>query len=72
MGLTQGSYEAYCFDQAVWYLGSWITNKLEKVGAKKDRKAAANEAARKRVLDRILLGDKAKSQFADPAAFFTS
>jgi hypothetical protein len=72
MGLTTGSYEAYCLDQAVWYLGTTISQELDKVGQKKDRKTVANEAARQRRLTMILDGkDNAKGQFADPAAFFT-
>jgi hypothetical protein len=71
LGLTPGSYEAFCLDQAVWYLGVTITNKLDKVGAKRDRKTVANEAARKRALDKLLFGDKAQGQFADPAMLFT-
>lgn len=72
MGLTPGSYEAFCFDQAVWYLGTMITHKLDTVGTKRDKKAMANEAARKRMLDKLLYGDQAQGQFADPAAFFMS
>lgn len=72
MGLTLGSYEAYCLDQAVWYLGTTISNELEKVGVKKDRKQIAAEEARKRLLKKILKGEaETKGQFADPAAFFS-
>lgn len=70
MGLTKGSYEAYCLDQAVWYLGITISNELEKAGHKKQKGEAAIESARKRVL-RTYFGDAAGEQkFADPAAMF--
>lgn len=70
MGLTQGSYEAFCFDQAAWYLGITITEELNKVGHKRQKGEAANESARKRVLDKYL-GGKQTQKFADPAAFFS-
>ena len=35
IGLVSGSYEAVCFDQATWYLGTSITQDLNKVGHKK-------------------------------------
>lgn len=71
IGLTAGSYEAFCLDQAVWYLGTRIQTQLENVGRKKDRKQAANEAARERLMKKILgQEDSGKSGFADPAALF--
>lgn len=75
LGLKRGSYEAYCLDQAVWFFGTQVTHKLEEVGRKKDPKEAANEATRKRLLDNLLgvgKGKNAASQFADPAALFSS
>jgi len=71
LGLTEGSYEAYCLDQAVWYLGTTITNELEKVGRKPAKGEANNTAARKRLLEKMLKGEKAKQQYADPSAFFS-
>lgn len=70
LGLTPGSYEAYCLDQATWYLGNYVNNKIDKVGKKKQRGEAGNEAARKRTLSK-LLGEKEVKQFADPASFFS-
>lgn len=68
LGLTPGSYEAYCFDQAVWYLGTTITAEVEKAGHKKQKGEAAMKAARERVLKRYLDGPNAKGLYADPAA----
>lgn len=71
MGLTLGSYEAYCLDQAVWYLGITITSELEKVGQKRQKGQAAQEGARKRVLAKYLGDEKSmKQQYADPALIF--
>lgn len=70
MGLTRGSYEAFCFDQAIWYLGTSITGRLEKIGRKKQRGEAGIEAARERELKLILEGKDAKGAFADPALMF--
>jgi len=72
MGLTPGSYEAYCLDQAVWYAGTVITEELNKAGQKKQKGEAQVEAARKRVISKYLDKDSAPKQFADPAAFFGS
>lgn len=72
MGLTPGSYEAWCFDEAVWYFGSVITSELEKVGRPKGKGAkgqASAEAQRTRVLNKYL-GNAAPVKFADPAALF--
>lgn len=70
MGLTPGSYEAFCLDQAVWYLGESITNRVENVGRKKQRGEAGQQAARERELKMILEGKDAKAVFADPALLF--
>lgn len=71
LGLTPGSYEAYCFDQAVLYLGNTITTELNKVGHKPAKGEKANERNRERVLVKFL-GEKAmpKPKYADPAALF--
>lgn len=71
LGLTIGSYEAYCLDQAVWYFGTSVNSELEKVGRKKAKGESTSEAARKRVLAKYL-GDDAGPQYADPAALFQS
>lgn len=68
MGLTAGSYEAYCLDQATWYLGITITEELNKVGHKKQKGEANNEAARKRVLKKYFGDVSGEPQYADPAA----
>lgn len=70
MGLTPGSYEAYCLDQAIWYVGTTITNEVENAGQKKDSKTIATEQARKRALMKIIDGPEAKGLYADPAAMF--
>lgn len=73
IGLTEGSYEAYCFDQAAWYFGSIITQELNQAGQKKQKGEAQVEAARKRVLDKFLKKPHAAQaqQFADPSALFS-
>ena len=61
-------YEAYCFDQAVGYLGRRIEAELEEVEGKN---TAEIKHKRERVLSKYLdLGDGKKSGFADPAAMF--
>ena len=72
LGLTSGSYEAYCLDQAVWYLGISITQELDKVGHKRQKGEAQNEAGRKRVLTKYLGNSPEASSgtYADPSALF--
>jgi hypothetical protein len=72
LGLTPGSYEAYCLDQAVWYFGSTVNSELEQAGQKKSKGQGRSEAARKRVLAKYLStgSDPVKQQYADPAALF--
>jgi hypothetical protein len=70
MGLTPGSYEAYCFDQAVWYFGSQVSARVEKAGRKPIKGEAQQRAAQERELKKILEGDNAKRVYADPAALF--
>ena len=71
IGLTPGSYEAYCFDQAIWYYGSTVTVALENAGRKKQKGEAQLEAARKKVLAKFLDDDPEQTQqFADPALIF--
>jgi hypothetical protein len=70
MGLTQGSYEAYCFDQAVWYVGTFITSELEKAGHKPQKGEAQVKAARTKVLNKYLESADAPGQYADPALLF--
>lgn len=68
LGLTEGSYEAYCLDEAVWAFGSKIDSEVEKAGHKRQKGEAAMQAARKRVLDRYLKGPNAKGMYRDPVA----
>jgi len=68
MGLTPGSYEAYCFDQAAWYLGTTITEELNKAGQKRQKGEAQVEMARQRVLNKYF--ESGSQKFADPAALF--
>lgn len=74
IGLKEGSYEAYCFNQATWYLGTKVSNEVEKVGQKKAKGQASQEAARKRKLEQLLgiAEDKKQSKgtYADPAVLF--
>src|SRR5690606_18274428 len=71
LGLTQGSYEAYCLDQAIWYFGSTIQNDLSNAGHKKSKREGQIEAARKKVLHKYLGGDQFAPRYADPAALFS-
>lgn len=72
IGLCEGSYEAYCLDQVVWYAGSMISSEIDKVGQKKAKGQASQEAARDRKLKQLLGQKDAKKQYADPAALFES
>lgn len=72
LGLTRGSYEAYCIDEAVWYLGTTIESELDEAGngkpSKGERKA---HDARKRVLEKYFgKAPEEQRKFADPMAFF--
>lgn len=72
IGLTAGSYEAYCLDEAVWFFGTHLSNALEKAGQKRAKGAGKTESARKRVLAKYL-DDRKKpqsKQYADPALLF--
>lgn len=72
MGVEQGSYEAYCLDEAVIYFGMTVQNDLEKVGHKPSKEERKAEAARKRYLEKLLSDDEKEkgSGFADPASMF--
>lgn len=55
------------------YFGTYVEQELDKVGQKRDRKAAKVEADRKRLLEKLLdpTPEKPKKgQFLDPAFFF--
>lgn len=70
MGLTPGSYEAYCFDQAVWFFGITVEGELEKAGRKPQKGEGALISARTGVLKKYLGSSDVGPQFADPAAMF--
>lgn len=74
LGLEQGSYEAYCLDEAVAYYGLTLETELDKAGSKPSKEERKAEAARQRVLDRWLddpdEAEKKKAGFADPALMF--
>jgi len=72
LGLTPGSYEAYCLDEAVWYLGTFLEGELQKAGRQKKQKGEASaEAARKRVMGKYLTPEKTQGQYMDPAVLFS-
>jgi hypothetical protein len=73
LGLTRGSYEAYCLDEAVWYLGTTIEAELNEAENGKPSKGQRKaEDARKRVLEKHFgKTPEAKRKFADPMAFFS-
>lgn len=64
MGLGESSYEAFCFDQAIGYVGRRIEGELEAVEGKN---SAEMRLKRQAILDKYFSGGK-KSGFADPAA----
>lgn len=70
MGLTAGSYEAYCLDQAVWYAGVTISADLEKAGQKRSKGEGRIQSARQRILDKYFGKTGSKQTFADPALLF--
>jgi len=70
LGLTTGSYEAYCFDQAVWYFGTQVSYRVENAGRKPIKGEAAQRAAQERELKKILEGESATRVYSDPAALF--
>jgi len=73
MGLEQGSYVAYCFDEAVIYFGMTVDSELQEAGQKQSKEDRRAQMARERYLDRVLNDGNEKSAtkgFADPAAMF--
>lgn len=71
LGLKRGSFRAYCFDEALWYLGTTIEHEMEKASHKPSKGERQAHSARQRVLDKFL-GDKEEGgqKFADPALLF--
>jgi len=73
MGLTEDSYVAYCFDQAVAYLGSFIDGELDK--ANNSGKANKEQMKAQRMRDRVFeqyFGVKKEPKFASPPVFFST
>lgn len=66
MGLRMGSFEAYCFNQAVMFVGQRIEYLL---GAIEDKNEKRLEQKQQRLLERLLYPGKpvSSTQFADPA-----
>lgn len=62
-------YQAYCFDQAVTFAGSYIQNKLDNVKLGKGKNAEKQrKIEQENLLNRLLYGKKsAQPQYADPA-----
>lgn len=71
IGLERGSYEAYCFDEAVWFLGHHIDGELEQAGQKPSRSDRGIAKARERVMAKYF-GQQTNQpkKFADPALLF--
>jgi hypothetical protein len=71
LGLKPGSYEAYCFDEAIWFLGVSIEQEMEKASHKPTKEERRTTAARQRVLDKYFETEEEKDKgFADPALLF--
>jgi len=66
-------YVAYCFDQAVSYLGSVIEGELNDAGHKPSKDEGQIRFARERVYQKYFGDAKEEAKgFADPAALFGS
>ena len=73
LGIKPASIEGYCLDEAVIYFGMSLENMLEQAGVKPSKEERRAQAARERLLDRVLAEEgeeKQASGFADPAAMF--
>ena len=74
MGLEMGSFEAFCFDEAIWYLGTTIDGELEQAGHKPSKDEAKFKAARDKVLAKFFGATtqikRTPGRFADPAVMF--
>ena len=75
IGLVEGSYEAYCFDEAVWFLGVTINNELDSAGQKESKESRKTKMARDLVIQKYFGTKKSSggsgSGFADPSALFS-
>lgn len=70
LGLEPGSYEAYCLDQAIGYLGTMVESELDRAGHRPSKGEKKTEAARKRIIAKYMGETEQKKQFADPALLF--
>jgi hypothetical protein len=70
LGFEDGAYGSYCLNEAVYVVGTHITNELDSVKGKNQK---AIQRGRQRVLDRYLGGSGPQTgKFADPAAVFAA
>lgn len=76
MGLPSLDHESdftvFCFDQAIWYLGSYIQGELDAVPLGKGKNAEKTRGKKQERLLKKLLGidDRdSPGQFRDPAQF---
>lgn len=74
MGLAsldgETDYTLYCFDQAVWYLGSYIQGELDAIPLGKGKNAEKTKSNKQERLLKKLLGlegEDAPGRFRDPA-----
>jgi hypothetical protein len=75
IGLVEGSYPAYCFDEAIYIWGNFVSSELDKVKAGKTEEAT--RVARVRRLNSLLLDEdetlaQVKGLFSDPGAKLTT
>lgn len=70
LGFDDGSYGAYCLNEAVYVVGTHITNEMDQVKGKNDKQI---RRGRQRVLDRYLSDpSQTTRKFADPAVIFAT
>lgn len=72
VGVEQGTYSAYCLDEAVIYFGLVLEARLDEAGHKPSKEERRAKAARDRVLQRVLgeVEENSGSGYADPATMF--
>jgi hypothetical protein len=72
LGLEQGSYEAYCLDEAVIYFGLTVEAKLDEADHKPSKEERKARAARENMLKKLFSEEtESTSGFSDPALMFT-
>lgn len=70
LGIEQGTYPAYCLDEAVIFFGLTLESMLEKAGQKPSKEERRVMRARESLLEKVLGDDdepKKNKGFADPA-----